>query len=113
MTKNNSKKELLRELYAVIESQVAELPLATKPTDIIPGEGDPDSGIILIGEAPGFHEHQARRPFVGKSGQFLRKILTATGTPDSSVYITKIHCLQRSRPSGRTSIVRSRLFSRS
>lgn len=44
---------------------------------VIFGEGNPKTGILIIGEAPGRDEDLHGRPFVGKSGQLLDKILAA------------------------------------
>ena len=46
---------------------------------VIFGEGNPDASILLIGEAPGRDEDIIGRPFVGKSGKLLDKILEACG----------------------------------
>jgi DNA polymerase len=58
---------------------------------VIFGEGNPDANIMLIGEAPGRDEDRIGRPFVGKSGQLLDKILAACGFNRSKhVYISNI-----------------------
>lgn len=81
----------LVELYQELENSSAHLPLATQPRDIIPGEGNPDAAVLLIGEAPGFHEQQERRPFVGRSGKLLRKLLwEAAQLRPEDCYITNI-----------------------
>lgn len=80
----------LQQLYQRMEKAYQDLPLATAETDIIPGEGSASAQILLIGEAPGHHEHLQRRPFVGRSGQFLRKTLDLVGQPPSEVYISNI-----------------------
>lgn len=85
-----NKAKQLGDLYRQLESQALSLPLVTKPQDIVPGEGDPQATIFLIGEAPGFHEQVQRRPFVGRSGQLLRKTLTELGIPPETVYIGNI-----------------------
>lgn len=83
--------DALRELRLEMEDQSEQLPLASQATDIIPGEGESAASIVLIGEAPGYHEHVQRRPFVGRSGQLLRKVLSETaGISDTDVYITNI-----------------------
>lgn len=43
------------------------------------GEGNPGAPIFMIGEGPGYDENEQGRPFVGKSGQLLDKILAACG----------------------------------
>lgn len=46
---------------------------------VVFGEGNPDGGVLLIGEGPGADEDKTGRPFVGRSGQLLDKILDAAG----------------------------------
>lgn len=57
---------------------------------VVFGEGNPLSPLMLVGEAPGQNEDEQGRPFVGKAGQLLDKILLAAGLPRESVYITNI-----------------------
>lgn len=54
------------------------------------GEGDPDAEVMLIGEAPGFYEDQEGRPFVGRAGKLLDKLLEGTGHQREKLYITNI-----------------------
>jgi DNA polymerase len=54
------------------------------------GEGDIDSPIILVGEAPGRKEDELGRPFVGLAGKFLDKLLAQEGWNRDQVYITNI-----------------------
>lgn len=86
----NNNLDKLKAVYKQLELSVDQLPLARKPSDIIPGEGDPQANILLIGEAPGYHESVQRRPFVGKSGQLLRTTLTEIGLEPRTVYISNI-----------------------
>lgn len=59
--------------------------------NVIFGEGNVNAKIILIGEAPGYDEDMIGRPFVGKSGQLLDKILAACGfTREQHVYLSNI-----------------------
>lgn len=53
------------------------------------GEGAHDARLLLIGEAPGAHEDETGRPFVGRSGQLLRTLLHECGVADSA-YITNL-----------------------
>lgn len=80
----------LKLLYAELESAVPTLPLATKALDIVPGEGSATASLLFIGEAPGYHESVQRRPFVGVSGQLLRKTIAEAEIPSESVYISNI-----------------------
>jgi len=66
-------------------------PLAQTRRHVIWGEGNPTSELVLVGEAPGADEDDVGRPFIGKSGQLLDKILTACGfTRERHVFITNI-----------------------
>jgi len=80
----------LSELKELLEENFTNLPLVTKVTDIVHGEGDARAEVMFIGEAPGYHEHVQRRPFVGRSGQLLRKTLTEVGLSPEQVFISNI-----------------------
>ena len=54
------------------------------------GEGDPDAKIFFIGEGPGETEDQTGRPFVGKAGQLLDKMIAAMGLRRDQVFIANI-----------------------
>jgi DNA polymerase len=55
---------------------------------IVFGEGNEEASLMLIGEAPGYDEDVQGRPFVGKAGQLLTKILQSINLPREEVYIT-------------------------
>jgi len=57
---------------------------------VVFGEGNPEAGLFVIGEAPGAEEDAQGRPFVGRSGQLLDKILLAIGFQRNDVYIGNI-----------------------
>ncbi len=57
-------------------------------TQTVFGEGDPNSGIIFIGEVPGDEEDVQGRPFVGPAGRLLDKALAEAGIDRKSVYLT-------------------------
>ncbi len=65
-----------------------------KPSDDVknpvPGEGNPNAEIMLIGEAPGFNEDLQGKPFVGNSGKFLTEMLGSIGLTREDVFITNI-----------------------
>jgi DNA polymerase len=54
----------------------------------VPGEGSPNAKIVFIGEAPGREEAKTGRPFVGRSGQLLRKLIREVGLREEEVFIT-------------------------
>ena len=56
----------------------------------VPGEGREDAEIMFIGEAPGWHEDQQGRPFVGPAGQFLDELLQSINLKRSEVYIANV-----------------------
>ena len=58
--------------------------------NVVPGEGDPNAMVMLIGEGPGQEEDRQGRPFVGPSGELLTKMLHAIGLERSEVYICNI-----------------------
>ncbi len=62
-------------------------PLSAKRTQVVFGEGDPHSPLMLIGEGPGEQEDQTGRPFVGRAGQLLDKALDEAGIGRARVYI--------------------------
>ncbi|MDE1851728.1 MAG: NUDIX domain-containing protein [Candidatus Micrarchaeota archaeon] len=55
---------------------------------LVPGEGRLDSSIMVIGQAPGRNEDLERRPFIGRSGRLLDRLLRKGGLNRSKVYIT-------------------------
>jgi len=66
-------------------------------TRAVPGEGAEDAEIMFIGEAPGWHEDQQGRPFVGPAGQYLDSLLAMINLKREQVYITNV---VKSRPPG-------------
>ena len=55
---------------------------------IVPGEGDPKSKIVFVGEAPGKEEIKTGKPFVGRAGKILRDLLDSVGLNAERVFIT-------------------------
>ncbi len=56
----------------------------------VPGEGAPNADIVFVGEAPGADEDAQGRPFVGRAGQLLEKIINAMGLQRGDVFICNI-----------------------
>jgi uracil-DNA glycosylase len=56
----------------------------------VPGEGNPNADIMLIGEGPGAHEDKQGRPFVGASGKFLEQLLNNAGYRRQDVFIANV-----------------------
>lgn len=83
-----SRVEALEALKKKIAADTA-LPLRGV-ANLVFGEGDPDAKVMFIGEAPGFYEDREMRPFVGRAGQLLNKLLVTINLPRENVYITNI-----------------------
>ena len=59
-------------------------------TNAVPGEGNPAAELMFIGEGPGRDEDAQGRPFVGRAGQLLRKIIAAMTFREDEVYIANM-----------------------
>lgn len=83
------KVDTLEELKALVEGfDGCALKLTAAHT--VFGDGCPTAKVVLIGEAPGADEDRIGRPFVGRSGQLLDKMLKAVGLDRSVCYITNV-----------------------
>lgn len=79
----------LAKLYETI-GQCQLCRLCKGRTLAVPGDGPENAAIMFIGEAPGYHEDQQGRPFVGAAGQFLEKLLASINLSRRDVYITNV-----------------------
>lgn len=64
--------------------------LSKTRTQTVFGIGNEQADIMIIGEAPGFHEDQEGEPFVGRAGQLLNAMLSAIGLTREQVFIANI-----------------------
>jgi len=80
---------VLTELYEEI-ANCRDCELAKHRTKVVPGEGSEDAELLFIGEAPGWHEDQQGRPFVGPAGAFLNQLLSSIGLSREQVYIANV-----------------------
>jgi DNA polymerase len=64
--------------------------LAQGRTQVVFGVGDPASDLMFVGEAPGFHEDQQGKPFVGQAGKLLDRLLAGIGLERDQVYIANV-----------------------
>ncbi len=64
--------------------------IAKNRNKVVPGEGAEDADLLFIGEAPGWHEDQQGRPFVGPAGQYLDELLAAINLNRQQVYIANV-----------------------
>ena len=65
-------------------------PLAATRGQVVFGSGNPDAELLLVGEAPGFHEDRSGVPFVGQAGQLLERLLASIGLERSDVYVANL-----------------------
>jgi|SRR3990172_194092 len=85
----DKKAELLK-LKKDLESR-KDIPLMNSATDVVFGDGNPDSEIMFIGEAAGYNESVQHKPFVGQAGQLLIKTMKETLELNrEQVYITNV-----------------------
>jgi len=78
-------------LEEVIEAlkRMKDDPLAGAGTNVVISRGNPNARLLIVGEAPGPEENIKGKPFVGRAGQMLDKILQAANfDPEKDVYIT-------------------------
>jgi uracil-DNA glycosylase len=64
--------------------------LAEGRTQVVFGVGDPAADLMFVGEAPGFHEDQQGKPFVGQAGKLLDRLLAGIGLERGQVYICNV-----------------------
>ena len=82
--------DTLEELRAALEAfELCELKKGAR--NLVFSDGVPGARVMIVGEAPGRDEDRAGRPFVGRAGQLLDRMLAAIGLGrDASVYITNV-----------------------
>jgi len=65
-------------------------PLKETRTQVVPGTGNPQAKIMIIGEAPGRNEDQGGEPFIGAAGKLLNEMLSSIGLNRADIYITNV-----------------------
>ncbi len=83
------KKAALAELAETIKN-CTRCPLGSTRLNAVPGEGNVDADLMFVGEGPGFDEDRQGRPFVGRAGQLLDKMIAAMGLAREQVFIANI-----------------------
>ena len=66
-------------------------------TNLVPGDGNPDAAVVIVGEAPGASEDKQGRPFVGRAGKLLDSLLAEAGLERADVFVTNV---VKARPPG-------------
>lgn len=91
-----NKKERLDKLDSIC-NRCYNCPLGQTRKKTVFGEGDPDATVMFIGEAPGADEDRQGRPFIGRSGKLLRKMIQAIDIDPWDCFIANI---MKCRPPG-------------
>ena len=65
-------------------------PLSATATNLVFADGNPEAGLMLVGEGPGAEEDRAGKPFVGPSGQLLDRMLASIGLDRTKLLITNL-----------------------
>lgn len=84
----NTQQSLL-ELSRTI-SQCRQCSLCETRTKTVFGSGSPGVDIMFVGEGPGYHEDQEGKPFVGRAGDLLTRMIKAIGYEREQVYIANV-----------------------
>jgi DNA polymerase len=87
----------LAALRARYEADAPHARFDTTFTNIVWSDGDPAARLCFVGEAPGEDEDLQGKPFVGRSGQLLDKMIVAMGLSRAEVYICNV---LKTRPPG-------------
>ncbi len=85
-----SQKQAALQTLADTIKQCTRCPLGATRLHAVPGEGNVDADVMFIGEGPGYDEDRQGRPFVGRAGQLLDKMIIAMGLTREQVFIANI-----------------------
>lgn len=84
------------ERRAALDTIAAEVAVCTRcrlsqaRTRAVPGEGNANTEVMFVGEGPGFNEDRQGRPFVGRAGVLLEKLLASVGWTRDEVFIANV-----------------------
>jgi len=85
-----TKQQKLNDLKQQIIDDKVTPDLAKTATQLVFGDGNPDSELVFVGEAPGKKEDEQGIPFVGAAGKFLNEMLAMIDLKREDIYITNI-----------------------
>lgn len=89
--------QALEDLNAKCVQQCRACILAGQRSTVVFGEGNADARLVFVGEGPGEEEDRTGRPFVGRAGELLTKMIAAMGLRREDVYIAN---MVKCRPPG-------------
>lgn len=78
------------ERLAQLNRELFEMPLPEGVIQVVTGEGDPDSPVVLVGHSPSGADNQSGRPYSGPAGEILNQLLGEAGIQRHDLYITNI-----------------------
>ncbi|HRP08107.1 MAG TPA: uracil-DNA glycosylase, partial [Gemmatimonadales bacterium] len=81
--------ESLEEIAELVRA-CTRCPLSEGRTNAVPGEGNPAAGLMVVGEGPGEQEDRSGRPFVGRAGELLDKMLASIEVPREQAFIANV-----------------------
>jgi uracil-DNA glycosylase len=76
--------------YAAETAGCVKCRLAETRSQVVFGSGNPHAELMIVGEAPGYHEDQGGLPFAGQSGELLAQLLAGIGLTPDSVYLANV-----------------------
>ncbi len=89
MTSRDEKEAALIELAAEV-AECRRCSLCEGRTQIVFGDGNPASQVLIVGEAPGKNEDLEGKPFVGAAGKYLNELLAIAGLEREDVFIANV-----------------------
>jgi uracil-DNA glycosylase len=89
VTEPAARRDRLVELYRELQS-CEKCSLSAGRTNVVFGTGNADADLMFVGEAPGFHEDQQAKPFVGRAGKLLDQLLEEIGLARSDCFIANV-----------------------
>jgi len=87
---DEEKRRLLQEIDEKEVKSCSRCGLCKNRTNTVFGEGNPDADLVFVGEGPGAEEDRTGRPFVGRAGELLTKMIDAMGMSREDVFICNI-----------------------
>jgi DNA polymerase len=76
--------------YAADTASCERCKLAETRTQVVFGSGNPTAELMIVGEAPGYHEDQGGAPFAGQAGELLERLLAGIGLGRDEVYLANV-----------------------
>ncbi|MCA9274136.1 MAG: uracil-DNA glycosylase [Phycisphaerales bacterium] len=89
-SKSSDAESAMSELRARYEREAPHAPFISEYKNLVWDDGDIHAQLMFVGEAPGADEDEQGKPFVGRAGQLLNKMITAMGLSRESVYIANV-----------------------